>query len=208
MSHTDKDVPYWVRLNREGTLTDHDHLHFGQSYYKRVFVKDESGQALYQTVPRTFQAREITGYMQWYGVYYTPVCQFPEPVRRLAHQYVANGEPYRQIEYGTQQAPVYEQVLYARTADHCTEGEKIASNARASWYALPCTPKLPAGAPWYKYGSTNQHKGEHDYYYPSQRTMQRGALTSMAKRWNSGDDLEDWDEDVTLTSETYSFIYW
>lgn len=227
MSNTFKDVPYWVRLNRDGIYTDHDHTRLGKVYYKRVYHYDENDKPIYVEEPVYARAKDIIaqgsypagGYLPHWGYlvrrYYGSVSYYkrgdgaaPEPIMREAHKRVNNGEPDALIEVGTQSFHSYHTVESYRISDHCTEGEKLPQGDR--WgTSLPCTPELPAkDSKWWRYASTSARKIEHENYFSATRTRERAHMGKLAKQWNSGEDIEDWDQDENLTSEKKTYIYW
>jgi hypothetical protein len=221
MSHTDKDMPYWVRLNNKGALTDHDHLRLGKPITKRVYLRDEEDQPIYKDEPIFRRAISILD-NSLYGGYYRYVYNdrrneyrdefgaYKEPIMRRAHALVNAGRGNEYVEVGIRRADVYEDRIIGYVKDYCTAGEKL-PNGR--WTApryreMPCTPEFPPGQNWWNYGTTTQRANEHDRYYTADRRAERDHLTRLTKRWNSGDDLEDWDESITLNAETASYMYW
>ena len=218
MSRTDKDRPYWVRLNDEGALTEHNHLVLGRKYYRTRVVRDKSGRPEYEDVP---VYREAT-YVAFHGIYAeigfrleknaAPV--FSGPVRREALRLHSSGRGKDLIEVWTERRRKTETYVFSENYDFCTEGMKLSDR---NWYAgrsdsrqmgLPCTPAFSPGESWWHFGTTVMRENEHARYYTKERTEHRGHFAKLTKLWNSGDDLGDWDEDMTLTTETTSYMFW
>lgn len=229
MSRTRKDVPYWVRTNRDGIFTDHDHTRFGKTYYKNVLVRDENNNPVYETVSLYMKASDITsGGWGPYDLRYSNGRLFysfragnkvmflkadgsglREPIVRRAHLLVGAGRESELVEVGSVSLLKYEQVEAYTVADHCTEGVK-ASRAEYRYNgALPCTPALPASdRHWWRYGTTKVRRGEHDSYYGYERTRERAFKNNLKNAWNSGDSIEDWDEDDNYSGTKRDYVFW
>jgi len=226
MSRTRKDVPYWVRVNRDSTHTDHDHTRLGKVVYRRVYLYNEDGTPAMHEKPIMRTAGAVVANNGW-GKYHNlepffwgnrnRVVMFANESGRWhtdifseAQRLVAAGRADVEIAVGTQTFHGYETVESYRTHDHCTEGEKFASREQSRFNnrELPCTPELPHEAAWWTYGSTNTRASEHNRYYSYERTRERALSRSLTNRWNSGEDLEDWDEDDVYNKTPWRFIYW
>lgn len=217
MSNTFKDVPYWVRLNRDGTATRHNHEMFGREVYHFRFIRDERGRQIYDEVPWGYTAREVTsGHLGWtYNRWAT--FQYPDELSRMRARYalidrarimMTRGEGDEMIVLGHRTVVRTERHLAYVVKDYCTAGEKIDKRENTWWGEMPCTPEIVGERPWYGYGTTSQRAEEHELYHTKKRTTGRKFEKRWVKEWNSGADLEDWDEDEHLTNDTHSYYYW
>ena len=217
MSKTFKDVPYWVRLNRDGTSTRHNHRLFGREVYHYRPVRDERGQPVYDEVPWGYTAREVVdGYPGWtYNRWLE--AQYPDPPTRMHTRYamiyrartmIMRGQGEELIVLGHRHQLRTEKFLAHVVKDYCTEGEKIDHSWNTRWVKLPCTPEIVGEKPWYNFGTTPQRAREHEMFHSAKRTQGRKFEKRWVKEWNSGADLEDWDEDDHLTNDTHSYYYW
>jgi hypothetical protein len=210
MSRTDKDRPYWVKCNEEATYVWHDHQRFGEERYKNVAVKDEKGNIVYDEEPVYARAGEI-----YFGGYnYSKYVHLPdhdrEAVRREATDALFKARMDKPIFVGTRRTRRTERVLDFVVKDYCTEGEKY---TRGGWHYnsdLPCTPYLEIENRKKFYVSDMSAK-KHSYSrkrYSTERVTARDTLRNNAKRYNSGEDVDDWDEDVNLTAQHRHSMNW
>lgn len=218
MSDTYKDVPYWVRLNRTGTGTRHNHHLFGREVYHWRVVRDERGQPIYDVVPWGYTAHDIVSRyaLGWaYGRWWED--NYPDPISRMrvhaalierARIMVMRGQGDEMIVLGHRTQLRTERVLSFVVKDYCTAGEKIDKRENAWWGEMPCTPEIVGEKPWYSFGTTSQRAREHDMFHSKKRTAGRKYEKRWVKEWNSGADLEDWDEDEHLTHDVHSYYYW
>lgn len=223
MSRTFKDVPYWVRQNREGTLTHHDHLRFGKVYYAYFPVKDEDGLPVYEDVPVYLTAYEVVhgvsygpgllgtlrGRTEWYTIPAKPV--IPGAFKK-AREALGALRPDEKIVVGYNRVRKMQKVVDRVVKDYCTEGEKFTKeDNHFRWYSsLPCTPDIPRTANHnkiYTAGMSGARSAYKDVTNGSSRARQRDILREEAKAWNSGYEV---DEDATnpLTDQHRHSIYW
>ena len=229
MSRTRKDVPYWVRLNRDGIYTDHDHTRFGRIHYKRVYLYNEDNTPVMASEPVMRSVSDILGggfryfeyiYPRFYnyapsGVYHshnvymfkTENGCYRKDILSEAQRLNARGLTSYKLHVGVITYHDYKKVEDSRLADHCTEGEKLLGPDSA-YYMMPCTPELPPGQKWWYYGSTTAREMEHDDYYSYERTRVRARTQNLKKRWNSGEDVDDWDEDASYTGTKRRYTFW
>ncbi|MGL4998009.1 MAG: hypothetical protein ACRC5T_03325 [Cetobacterium sp.] len=224
MSRTDKDRPYWVRVNDEASLTHHDHTAFGRTYYRSVPVRDADGNPVYEDVPYRISARTIVeeGLVNYMiSRHFRIPEQFPSPeslsssrrenIIREAIQYHGWGLGYHQIIVGTRKVVKYERKEYT-TLSYCTEGVPLAGpyDTYYSRNQRPCRPYLP-------------YEGKREYYTSNMsrakaaiskkrnghsRAEARNTLAQVAQRWNSGDDIEDYDNEKFLTAQHRHSMAW
>ena len=197
MSHTDKDKPYWVRLNQESKYTDHDHTRLGKRYTRRRYLYDEKGQPLYVDVPEYKQAR----YIAQYG--YLLNCS--EALIKRAKELVGAGKGTERLQTGTYRVRDYEDVecFYP---DHCTEGEPL-THETGTW-GLPCHPAWPNDRSWWAIG-----KSKKDYLrilHGADRTRVRTTLRNMEKGANSWEDgwEDDYENVERLTNQYRHEVAW
>lgn len=211
MSHTDKDRPYWVRLNDDATSTDHDHLHLGEDVYHTRIVRDAAGQPVTEQVPRSMSATDIVkshfGYADRH--YFLSFGRVSEKIFQLARELHGSGRGDEQIIYGYDTRFVREQYLAYTIADHCTEGEPVKAGQQYYWGgSQPCTPELDTYRLAYTRGMSAK---KHDYSrarYSHERVVARDALSQTIREYNNGYDVEDWDENVNLTAQHRHSMAW
>lgn len=211
MSRTDKDVPYWVRLNNEGTLTDHDHLRFGKEITQYRYVRDENGKRILNTVATVRTAREIMRTLAWNPYAYT------QEIRDEAKRYTTytlgywrEYNPDHQIRVGTRSYYEKGVVVTGHVRDYCTAGVKLEDDTWRWWSELPCTPELPAGKrrqSWTR--NMSKHKTSFSRMrYSAERANRRDHFISVANHWNNGFEVDDWDENDNLTAQHRHSMAW
>ena len=208
MSHTDKDRPYWVKLNDDGVLTDHYHQSFGREIYVNRTVKDERGRPVYEEAPRTMSASMID--LRASGISRYVVEQLSEEITAKARNYCALGHPYAQIEVGTKSVPVTESVLMVTMRDYCTEGEKY--RAGLSQYSdLPCHPAMLPGSWGSIYMSFSATKAKRTYSKMrngASRRRSRDYLRSAVDEFNTYGEAFDNDDELPLTGQHRHSMLW
>jgi hypothetical protein len=211
MSHTDKDRPYWVKLNDDGNSTHHDHLHLGREVYRHRAVRDEHNRLIIDEVDNSVSAyewragcnyrlRRIREDMDWEVRW-----NIDEKAKRLI---LAGNGDYPVIPL-TRNVVRTEEVLSYTVADHCTEGEKLSGPGDAFWGPLPCVPEI-TNISWRALQTSGMSKQKRFYgrkYYSARRIEARDALIGAKNRYNSGDDLEDFN-DVQLLRQTHHSMAW
>lgn len=228
MSRTLKDRPYWVKLN-DSTVTDHDHLNLGRTYYKTKIVLDKDGNEIYDETVWGFTATEIAlaytsdsslnfiqAYnrrLKWYRFFSwnEDHPHISNAIIDQAKRLHNSGAGSNFLECGTYQKRRTEQVVYRQMKDYCTEGERYTSkwDSRHSG-ELPCTPSWDGIRQnfWYsdmagpKASIRREINGIH-------RRLERDTLNRMRDQWNSGWDVDDYDEDVDFTtSQPHNWGNW
>jgi len=212
MSRTDKDRPYWVRLNDDATSTWHDHLHLGEDVYRTRVVRDAQGQPVTEQVPRSMSATDIVkshfGYFD--RNYFLSFGRISEKIFQLARELHGAGRGDEQIIYGYDTRYVRERYLAYTIADHCTEGEPVKAGQQYYWSgSQPCIPEI-RGLTRYDYTWSMSNKKHHfsRARYSHERAVARDTLGGVVRAYNSGYDVEDWDEDTYLTAQHRHSMDW
>jgi len=206
MSRTDKDVPYWVRCNREG-IVRHDHRRLGRKIYRKKRVLDEDGNPVMETHRYSMTAERMLAEVRndtFYGWF-----SFGDEAKRAALEAEQQGDLKRLIEYGTPwQSYKTEDVYIGET--YCGGDDYKFTEGRDWHFDLSdCYPVIPAEAPWWSYGPSAARAAEHERFYGHDRGQQRAKLTELKKRVNAGDEVDnDWDEGYDWTHHGNTFIYW
>lgn len=197
MSHTNKDVPYWVRLNREGVHTDHNHLQLGKEQYRRVYKHNEDGSFVYLDEPVMVTASSIIeDGDDWYFRFIARDHTITTKVRQRALELHGAGRGNELVQIGTERVAQYDLVLSYVVPDHCTEGQKLTSKDNMwGWGEVPCTPQMaPGKRRWvYAWGMSSKRQFLRKKHYGKERTEARGTLREATKAANSGYD--DWEDD-------------
>lgn len=217
MSRTDNTRPYWVKVNQDAKYTRHDHLSFGRVHRRYVTVRDKNGRPVMETVPFVVPAYRLV-HRGLFGYTYEPLVDAAlgrmssavrENVFRVARHHVASGRPYEKIVIGTREVYKREVRIISVTADHCTEGAPYPKTFYSNW-ELPCVPelttaqyrKLGSGLRAGKLSSALREKNGSD------RAYRRAVLGEIKKSWNSGYDIEDYDNEKSLTDQQRRSIQW
>lgn len=213
MSRTDKDRPYWVKLNDTSDVSDHDHTLFGKKVYRSRKVRDDEGNPVMVSTPWGYPARTILYIISGKPAHIDGAKMAAILIQReVARELVQNGKDWEQVVCGYELRPKYEQYLFGTYADHCTEGEKMTDYAvgRNSQRLLPCTPALTGeniGAV-YTYNKAGVKKSVSRVVYGNERNTERATLGAAARAWNSGEDIQDWDADTDLTGQHHHSMKW
>ncbi len=206
MSRTDKDRPYWVKLNDEGTLVNHNHQHFGRSWYVYRPVRDERGNRVYEDVPVYRTAYEVVHGWDFTGVRGT--YGMPAKAVNEAKLLLSAGRPDEPVLIDTKRRVKFRRVQVHETYNHCTAGQRLANKYDA--WVLPCTPELPAGnsRKMYTCGLSKARKGYSDMRNGASRRAERDMLRSAARGWNCGEDLDNFDSLENLTAQHRHSMAW
>jgi hypothetical protein len=220
MSHTDKDKPYWVRLNQEAKYTDHDHRHLGKTYYRRVYLHDENGDRIWEKVPVFFTADQLidmahsrlnedTGRREYY-IWSTPRTKgLPDSTYRRAKELHAAGRGHELLEVGTEKRALYRDVEVP-FPDHCTEGEPVTRE----YGNMPCTPDLIMEKRWWRYGESSERQSYLRQLHGRDRTHLRSTLRNVTKAANLRDEgwEDEYEKDLLETTNPYknelSWLLW
>lgn len=228
MSRTRKDAPYWVRVNRTATSTNHDHLSVGKKVYYSRAVKDENGNVIYDETVIGLPALELAkhvcpsgfdpdSYLHSHiyllhkaGVSYYDCRDFsiPRAIFQRARELCANGLSNEFIPLGTYQKRRTERYFDHEYKDYCTEGEPDVAYKRESKLRNPCTPDWP-----YTMGPVmGMSEKKHSYsrvHYGHERVSSRDILKNAAKGYNTGEDIEEFEDDIhSLTSQHRHSMKW
>lgn len=197
MSHTDKDLPYWVRLNRFGKYTDHNHLDLGKTRYRRVYKHNEDGSFVYHDKDVMVSASSIIlDESSWYYRLLIGDHTITAKVRQRALELHGAGRGKELVQIGTERVAQYDLVVSYVVSDHCTEGQKITSKDNCwGWGEVPCTPELPAGKRRWSYARDMSSKRAflRKKHFSGERTNARNTLREATKAANAGYD--DWEDD-------------
>jgi len=214
MSRTDKDRPYWVKVNAEGTAIDHDHLNFGREYYRDVYVKDKHGNLIYEDRPlyRTAYVIVHGPLYAWQRYGYSGIRYVnPGSVTNSrtffneARKATGSGLPDKEILVGWYRAAKTERILYKTVADHCTGAAPVVDWKRQKsvvepYVEAPCTKALSEA----QHESAWHNGGYRGYgvnmYHRSRRSEKRDMLKGVAKHYNAGFEVDDYDEVEKLTA--------
>jgi len=209
MSRTDKDAPYWVRLNNEGGPVHHDHLSFGKPIRANRPVLDERGEEVWVNEPIYLTARQIKIRNTWPGKYFSP------EILAEADRYTSiwsNSRYYnpdKMILTGYRRYRKLEMVTIGYVADHCTEGEPAKNREDAGWWSseMPCTPELPRGkrSKMYVRGMSKARKGYSKARNGHSRVQEKIDLTEAMKDWNAGYEV---DTPLELTAQHRHSMNW
>jgi hypothetical protein len=201
VSRTQKDKPFWVRLNQEGKYTEHDHRDIGKSYTRKEYVYDENGEKLYEEVPFGYTAEKLltlvrthlneeTGQFEYYmGWDPRTMKNIPYGTYRRAKELLSAGRGDEFIQLATARKPVLREVV-KHHADHCTEGEPITGR---TWRLMPCTPSLGHEGYYWRYGDSKARGGLLRTLHGKDRAHTNSTLRTMAKAANFRD--EGWEDD-------------
>jgi hypothetical protein len=214
MSKTDSTRPYWVKLNQDGTLTDHDHTRFGEVVKKRIYRYQENGTPIYETGKYFMSANNVLAENAWRRVgvpgriwrseveFFYDLSEnefsrkFTEPIIRQAHKLVDQGRGGEAIIHvGDYRHRVYDEVVLFTVADYCTEGEKIDCREHSWRGPLPCTPDLPHrryGTYWENPPGLREFERNEKR---SEKSRVNRSLDRAARAYNGGGDVWDYDQD-------------
>lgn len=222
MSRTRKDAPFWVRLNRIHTSTNHDHLNLGKKVYFSRPVLDENGDRMYDTVAIHIKASVLAKHVcpEWntpeayfHGSEHFRLLRkadvpswsctdisFPRNVFQRARELCANGYEDELMYIDTYERLRTEEYLAYEYKDYCTEGEPDTQYfGRHRGLMNPCTPNwthdmpFPSGISRKKGFYTREHYGH-------ERVNARDILKDVAKGYNSGEDIEEFEDDIHSTT--------
>lgn len=206
MSHTDKDRPYWVRLNdgTEPVEVMHDHTRLGQPIYRITYVRDDGGNIIYDEVAITREAwRRQWGSMIPYpyvgpritGWSYRRAGETEWIDVRAPSEASGNIEEWRRHvskNVPTERIARRERVLIGympETCDADCEAKKGWRHLQACWKWLPYYAGIPT-----KRRSPNKSSRLHQ---KAARTTERAALRQASLAYTPdeddwwGDELED-----------------
>jgi len=199
MSRTDKDDPYWVKVNRASVLErepSHHHNLFGvpQTRYRKV--RDSSGNVVYEDILSYRIISRLTGEEVTDKAYY------------FTREYVEKHFPntYRIEEYISGRRIKYENVTVFNFADHCTIDEPATRGY--SWQGSnPCYNYLSDERPYY---SRHIPKENRKIFHGKMRRITRDSLTSFVKEANNNgyDDETDFNDDNVPVVYREKYGWW
>lgn len=238
MSRTLKDRPYWVQLNESAWYDhNHTHLGEVAYMYKYIKDRDgnlvcdetewgltateiaEHGRVTHEIWRTRWEINpnylyRAFGYMDAKGI--SPYVSKGVVLRARDLVFQGAGDTY--LMCGTYKKVRRELVVSYVTADHCTEGEPVTSTNYRFWRAgagetiNPCTPSWRG---MYEVGHTSQvrnmskaKRGYSQEVNGHSRRVARDTLKDQANAWNSGWNVEDWDEDEDLTAQHRHSMNW
>lgn len=211
MSRTDKDRPYWVKKNDDGTDTDHGHLELGKTIYKVKYVRDENGKVVHREEPQYYSASYIVQNVSGIARYFTTYT-FSEEVINEARELVQKGQPYVMVQHGIRLVAQTEKVVAVVLKDYCTEGEKITGGGFGHYDDLPCVPEMAPGEWGYCYSSfSSSGKTKRSYYdmrNGMSRRKSRDYLRSAVNDFNTYGEAIDNDGELPLTSQHRHSMSW
>jgi hypothetical protein len=233
MSRTLKDRPYWVKLN-ESTKTDHDHLHFGRTYTKTKPVLDKDGNEIFDDAEWGFTAKEIRDAhssevvegMPWrinslaWHRFFGWNKEHPALTNRqvnLARALYVQGRGDTFIVCGTYKKRREVEVILSQVANYCTAGEKYTNRSQYRDHGkreMPCTPSWEglseaAGKGIYTSDMADKKTTTRKEINGIIRRTERDTLNGVKNAWNSGYDVDDYDQDVDFTtSQPHKWAYW
>jgi len=180
MSRTFKDRPFWVKSNDPSLRrsASHGHLRFGIPIYRRVPVKDENGNFVYneylgyRLIERENAALKL-GITDLYRVIDKP--EFGFLFRKEPHIYTDGIK--------------YERVIVGYHPDHCTIAEPATSSSDISfgchyWFDINYSADMP--------------KFYRQQHHVKQRRAKRDSLVKYVKEFNSN----GLDDDFSYASDS------
>lgn len=216
MSRTYKDRPYWVQVN-DSPRTDHNHLILGRTWYKDVPILDKHGNEIFDEAPWGFTATEIMKSYDdrdmlfgWVGraLPYHRFFSFREVHPTVSDRKVtearnlcALGKGDYFVTCGVYNKLRVRKVPYSRVKDYCTAGEKYTRNntlRRSSLEELPCTPADEVPSSYVRWMS-GPKATTRKIVNGKQRRIKRDTLNKVKNAWNSGYDVDDFDQDVDFS---------
>jgi len=211
MSRTDKDRPYWVRQNDDGTNTDHGHLKLGKTIYRTYYVYDENGKVVFHEEPQFYSAslivQNVSGLTRYYTIY-----TFSEEAVNEARELVKKGKPYDQVQTGVRLVAQTEKVVAVVLKDYCTEGEKLTGGGYGHYDDLPCTPAMAPGDWGYCYSSFSssgkKKRGYYDMRNGLSRRTSRDYLRGVVDSFNTYGEAFDDDDELPLTAQHRHSMLW
>jgi hypothetical protein len=198
MSRTKKDRPYWVKTN-DSQYTDHDHIHLGEVYYTDRYVRDEHGKKISETV-YTYQDAYSLVHGGIKGLWASSMTYGERNrIDRLARKALSRKCPEEQILVRETTRWKTVRVVKYTTPDHCTEGVKMTGDME--WRQLPCTPDvIPEmyGPIYGGYHSSRVRQSYREVDNGHNRSQKRDTLRSTVKGYNSGEDVENYENDYRI----------
>lgn len=215
MSRTDKDRPYWVKVNDEGTVVHYHHSGWNSRRSRRSFKKvfDDEGNPVMETrevkltakrvietvprlkavpytkeVPRWDSRSQSFYYTEWAGI----SAKIANPIYSEAERLIALGMPDAMVTIRIDTVQKMEEV-WPEPAEYCDLD--LSPGNRRPW-RNSCGKELPYWKAGYSCRCSWCKPGDE----PRQRTRQRNMLHNMRKAANSGEDgWEDSFDEVSLT---------
>lgn len=208
MSRTDKDRPYWVRCNdpkQEGRNVVHNHELFGRPIYHSRVKKDANGEVVTETRPVWVPGRKIyhyaDGHVQevketWYA---KPA--FYDAAELLHVIYEPSGHVYREF-------PTYERVEVGHYPVTCTADRPRVPYRRnldkiddaTCWVEL----EHYVVKPW-RHRPTKKAKRA---YHSGARANERDNSRLLAKTYNAGEDVEEFDWENGILRQQRHVGWW
>jgi hypothetical protein len=155
--------------------------------------------------------------MQWYYASFREDLSVPAQTVMDARNLVAQGRGTVYIPMGTYKKLRRERKLSYTVADHCTEWE-AKYTPRHKWHVykdgidMPCTPSWSGAFEGSGYSQTRDmakaKRGYSQEVNGHSRRVARDTLKGQANAWNSGWDVDDWDEDEHLTPQHRHSMNW
>jgi|SRR6187431_2997156 len=225
MSHTDKDRPYWVKLNDEGIVV-HDHTfcsYGGRRSYTRfgAIIRDDEGNPVMETVedkrtaqwiadnaPRTkdyyvrvnwpTQMAESMRYTLRDGQgYWLTTGKGVNPIWQEAQKLVTLGRGDREMVYKTSQRVKREEVIM-EIPQECTEDRLEGPRFNNRYNHNGCYRTLPAEHARYRCSCSMCEPGG-IYAEKKSRTRRKNTLRNMAKAYDGEAGWEDEFEEKELS---------
>lgn len=225
MSRTNKTDPYWVRVSREGVYrqANHHHERFGAEIAEHHVLRGKDGEALREQIPIYQKARIAvntmpkllvstedyrsfgsTSNLRYITNWMTHKVYALNPAYQRAFDLVAEGHGEEDVIVRYVSRVRTRKIVTGHVKDYCTVNEEW----DGSWWGVqPCWKDLPAG-----------------YHYPGQRSSwdsatrkaDRGGLRArtlssgrnLAKAYNNGFDLDDFERDAVSISEKDRYNRW
>jgi len=224
MSRTLKDRPYWVKLN-DSTMTDHDHINMGRTYYTSEPVLDQDGNNIYDEAEWGFTAKEIrdaytSEVLSWWATRLKwhrffgwnkehPVLTNGQINKARALYAQGLGDTF--IVCGTYQKLRTTQIVRRQMKDYCTAGERYTSKWDSRHASeLPCTPSWEGlRANYWMMDMADVKTSTRREINGSIRRVERDTLKRVRNEWNSGWDVDDYDQDVDFShSQPHKWANW
>lgn len=154
--------------------------------------------------------------MEWYYGSFHEDLVVPTQTVLNARNLVAQGRGMQYVPMGIYKKLRRERKLTYTVADHCTEWE-AKEGPRSAWRVYkdgienPCTPAWDGAFEGGWSGTRDMAKAKRGYSQEvngHSRRVSRDTLKSQANAWNSGWDVEDWDEEEHLTAQHRHSMNW
>jgi len=203
MSRTNKDQPYWVKVNNNTqnlpTYEWHEHLTAGEPVYKDFVVRDAKGNPVKE---------EVTEETTWYEITlangYAYVCRQPEGYFFYQKESEVVRSRVSSVTTRTWTRTKTERKLIGYRPTECTINDPLNwdTGSRDNITHICSRGLQPT--------KTNRphHRSQRTLHHKSARGQERAALASARKSYNTSQEVDDKDCDKVITREHEHNGYW